>query len=180
MKLVINYDFFNAILDVNQDFIPMKIIRNNKKSLAIYDTLVFAFDYFIIRNIPASAMLTMIQNISFYGVMYCVNYHDGIDVYKEKGIKRLKELVIKLNEQYINTDYNLLLKSELISKDYKISLNGKIPSIFETKYLLVPTYDFNNNIKNTSIMQEHEVGSNEYILSLGSKQKSLQFARASV
>ena len=180
MKLVINYDFFNAILDVNQDFSPLKIIRNNKKALGIYDVSFFTLDYLVIKNIPISLILTMIQNIGFYVAMYDYNYHDKIDVYKERAIKRLKELVIDLNESYIYTDYNLLLKSELIGRDYKIHLNEKIPNILETKYVLIPTYDFNNNIKNTALIQEHEIGSNEYILSLGSKKKSLQFARANI
>ena len=34
MKLVINFDLINAILNVNEGLIPMKIVRNNKRRWA--------------------------------------------------------------------------------------------------------------------------------------------------
>ena len=50
----------------------------------------------------------------------------------------------------------------------------------ESKYILVPTYDFNNNIKNTSILQEHIVGTDKYVLSIGSPKKELKLAYSSI
>ena len=46
----------------------------------------------------------------------------------------------------------------------------------EEKYILVPTNDFNNNIKNVSIKQEHIIGSTDYVLSIGSPKKELKLA----
>ena len=35
MKLVINYDFFNAVRNVNEPLTPMKIVRNDEKYLGV-------------------------------------------------------------------------------------------------------------------------------------------------
>ena len=36
---------------------------------------------------------------------------------------------------------------------------------------MVPSYTFNGDIKDTSVLQEHIIGSKEYVLSLGSPKK---------
>ena len=182
MKLVINYDFFNAILDINDGFTPMKIVRNNKKTLVIMSSSFFALDYFVTHNIPTSINLTMLQDLSFFiGTYACKYLYHLNDPYKAIAIKRLHELVIELKELHINTDYDLLLKSELLEKKYKVQINKEnVLSLIENKYILVPTYDFNGNVKTTSILQEHEIGTSDYVLSIGSPKKELKLARASI
>ena len=179
MKLVINYDFFNAILDVNEGFTPMKIVRNNKKIIAYFSLPTwFTMDYLVSRSIPITLRIMLIQFLGIYmGGEYSLRLVLGKDWYKEKSIERLKLLVLKLKDLYINTDYDLLLESSLQERKYKVHLNeSKIPEMIEHKYILVPTYDFNGNVKNTSIDQEHIVGTNNYVLSIGSPKKELKLA----
>lgn len=179
MKLVINYDFFNAIKDVNEGFTPMKIVRNNKKVLVTYSFPIwFILDYSVFRNLSTTLKVVLLQFIAFYmGGEYIIKLLLGKDIYEEKSRERLKMLVSKLKDLNVNTDYKLLIESELQEKKYKIHLNeSKIPEIIENKYILVPTYNFNGNIKHTSINQEHIVGTNEYVLSIGSPEKKLKLA----
>ena len=177
MKLVINYDFFNAVLDVNEGFTPMKIVRNNKKGIVLGVPSFFTMNYVLIRSLPDSIKILGLQTLSFFALNYVYKFYYGYDPYKEASIDRLRKLSYKLNDIFVNTDYDLLLKSEIIKKEHKIHLNeDKIPDLLENKYVLVPTYDFNGNIKNTSILQEHIVGSNEYVLSVGSPKKELKLA----
>ena len=175
MKLVINYDFFNAILDVNEGYTPMKIVRNDKKVLAIFEASFFALNYGVTKRLPDSLFLLLLQTSSFFGGCYAYYKMNDYDLFKERSTRRLKELAIYLNKNDINTNYNLLLQSELLEKNYKFHLNKSvIPEIIENKYVLVPTYDFNNNIKNICIDQEHIIGTDKYVLSVGSPKKQLK------
>ena len=175
MKLVINYDFFNAILDVNEGYTLMKIVRNNKKLMVFETSMFFLSDFLVTRSIPKSLVITLVQDCGALTGYYYALKNDKNDLYEEIAINHLKKLSIKLKDIYVNTDYNLLLQSELLEKNYKIHLNKSvIPEIIENKYVLVPTYDFNNNIKNICIDQEHIIGTNEYVLSVGSPKKQLK------
>ena len=179
MKLRINYDFFNAIKDVNEGFTPMKIVRNNKKGIAFISIPIwFSLDYALYRNLSTVFKIMLLQFFGYYmGTEYIIRIALKKDIYKEKSEQRLKTLVSLLKDHNINTDYNLLLQSELDTRKYKIHLNeAKIPELIEHKYVLVPTYNFNGMVKDVSIDQEHIVGSNEYILSIGSPEKKLKLA----
>ncbi|MBR3660981.1 MAG: hypothetical protein IKN63_03650 [Bacilli bacterium] len=183
MKLVINYDLVNAILNVNEELTPAKIIRNNKKRWATLNVPVYLIiDTIVLRKIQSILECFIFQLgviIPFEVIMQAVFASE--DKYKIKSVNDLNQLVLDLRENlYINTDYNLLRQSELISKNYKIHLNeNSIPSLLENKYILVPTYDFNGDLKNIGLLQEHEVGTNDYILSNGSPKKEIKLAYAS-
>ena len=173
MKLVINFDFINAVLDVNQKFGPFKIIRNNKKRwfmvnfpfYMIIDCVVLKKASSVYTALSFQFFLLIIKELMIKSII-------GKDIYKEESIKKLKILSSSLKKLNINTDYDLLLSSTLYSRKYKINFNkDEIPNILESKYILVPTNDFNNSVKEVSILQEHNVGSNTYVLSIGSPKK---------
>ena len=176
MKLVINYDFFNAVLDVNEGYTLFKVIRNNKRYYATYFTILTILDLFASKNNNCNFKdLIPIQTSFFFIGHYLIPKALNVDFYKEKSEQNLKQLSLKLNEYFIKTDYDLLKQSELLKRKYKIHINkDKMIEIMEKKYILVPTYDFNNNIKNTGILQEHVIGTDEYVLSLGSPKKELK------
>ena len=105
----------------------------------------------------------------------------GGDRYAIDATSRLNTLVSQLNDLNVNTDYDLLLQSEHYETKYKIKLNEKkLPYLLESKYIMVPTYSYSGEIKDTSILQEHVVGSKEYVLSLGSPQKKLKLAYSGI
>ena len=69
----------------------------------------------------------------------------------------------------MSTDIDLLLQSELYHKKHKIEFSEKkVPILMEEKFIYVPTYKYDGEVDVTSVQQEHEVGSREYVLSLGS------------
>ena len=176
MKITINYDFVNAILNVNEPFNTFKIIRNRKKQWAIINLPM----YTIIDTIVQKDIFLVIGTLLFqFGLLilndYFLKNYLNMDIYKEKSIKDLKQLVIDLEKLYIKTDYDLILQSSLYNKKYKLNINKEnIFNVMEQKYILVPTYDFNNNIKKTSILQEHIIGTNNYVLSIGLPNKELK------
>ena len=91
----------------------------------------------------------------------------GIDTYATKAMNRLKKLVGELDSINVKTSYDLLLDSELYEKNYRIEFDdNKIPFLLEEKYILVPSYSYNGEVRDTSILQEHEVGTENYVLSV--------------
>ena len=182
MKLCINYDFFNAVLDVNEGFTPMKIVRNNKKIIGYwYLPVLTMLNYSGFKNLKDTCLLTILEFGIFLGTILSYNLITGIDEYKDDAKYNLKNLAVKLKDLYVKTDYDLLVKSELIKRKYKINIDEEnVSALMELKYVLVPTYDFNGNIKDTCILQEHPVGTNQYVLSVGSPKKELKFAFANI
>ena len=174
MNLVINYDFFNAIKDVNEPLSPFKVIRNNKR----FNTMVALPCFIIMNTLQYKGDLEKIfltLPINFGVITLLETFHNLLlhkDEYKEVAIIRLKKMVKEFNDLNIDTNYDLLLKSELYQKKYHLWLNDdKLPVILESKYILMPTYNFNGNIKDTSVLQQHVIGSKKYVLSLGTYQK---------
>ena len=182
MKLRINFDLFNEIMNVNNEYSAMKVIRNNKKLYAIYIPAFFVCNYASLRSVSTSLTILPLEALMIFGFDALSKYVEGYDFYKKESIQRLKELVPKLNDTLnLNVDYGLLLESELDSKKYNIQINKSIlPTILETKYILVSTVDFNGHQKNISLMQEHLVGSNDYDLSVGSKKKELKLEYSNI
>lgn len=181
MKLLVNFDLIESVKNVNQPFTIFKLVRNRKRTwttinIPIYTAIDFAFK----KNIPETLELVAIQ-LGFVAVLETIMNHAlGVDPYFNQSDRNLKTLVPKLNAINVETDYELLKKSTLDGKKYQVRLNEKkLPELVETKFILVPSYNYNGDVKETSMLQEHVVGTHEYVLSVGSKQKVLKPAFAS-
>ena len=180
MKLVINYDFYSAIKDSNEPMGIMKMVRNNKEWVYIWVPTWMIININTSNgNLLEALAITGIEYTNLAMVSTAFEKLIGIDRYKLKADRNLKILASQLKDLNISTDYNLLLKSELYEKKTKVILNEeKFPQMIQSKYILVPTYNYNGDIKEVSIEQEHVVGSKEYVLSLGKPSRAHSFAYA--
>lgn len=166
MKIEINYDFINAIKNINEPYNIYKIVRNNKKNWLFFPIpellLIDILSYKNMEQILTALTIEMgVLSVGEYFIGKTINK----DKYYEKSSKNIRLLSNELNYNNFNTNYNLLLNSELYHKEYNISLNKyKLPLLLESKFILVPTYDRNDNIKKRSIKQDHIIGDNKYIL----------------
>ena len=71
----------------------------------------------------------------------------------------------------VKTSADFLAEAEVVQTNYKpFFTNGK-PMINQNKYILVPTYDELGTVRETLLLQEHQFGSEEYILSVDSPVK---------
>ena len=179
MKLIINYDLTNKLKDINEPYGIRKIVRNNKPEILFYILSSLPFDLLIAHeSLKTAEVMALFQVLTYFTIEFS-DYIDSGDHYKKIAIKDLRNLVSLLRDNYIKTDLELLKKSEVYEKNYQLHLNQeKIIEVLESKYILIPTYDFNGYIKNTSILQEHILGSNDYILSLGSPSKKFKLVYA--
>ena len=179
MKLVTNFDFVNAIKDVNEPLGLSKVIRNEKRNIITDMPFWFMFDYLFYRGQIDKIVLVMAsQTLILSNYYYFFNRIYG-DKYCEAAAKELKKLAITLKELNVNTTYDMLLESELSEVEYKVSFDeSKIPFLMQEKYVLVPSYDYSGKVVDTSILQEHTVGSKEYVLTLGKPSKKRKLVRS--
>lgn len=180
MKLVINYDLMSRVKDAREKLGPLKIIRNRKVQYLSF-------------NLPLWASLNYIFGHDFISNIYTLFLQYGIvigteliaqkmvgDAWMQRAVRSLIMLVPQLQSLCVHTDYYKLLEAETYKTKYKIKLNEKkLPQVLQSKYIMVPTYGFDGNETETSVLQEHVMGSRDYILSIGSpqKKKSLVFSR---
>lgn len=181
MKIMINYDLVHRIKDAREKFGPLKIIRNRKKSWTIVQIPLWLF--FSITG-HYTALQSIMHFINVFGILLFMNYVPmklaGLDLYGAIAERDLKTLVPKLQDACIHTEYDMLLNSEVYDRKYKIKFNkNKLPQILESKYILVPTHGFDGNETETSVLQEHVIGTRNYELSIGSpeKKKSLSLRK---
>lgn len=178
MKLIINYDFIEAIRNVNEPLGPMKVVRNKKRLLICLVPYDMTLNLLNQRDLPTSICMTGLLFGSLIASEIVVSNICKVDPYALKSSNHLKRLVPQLNSLNVSTDYDLLLKSELYESKYRICLNeDKLPQLMESKYILVQSYTFSGEIKETSILQEHSVGSKKYVLSIGSPKRQFKLAR---
>ena len=177
MKILINYDFINAIKNVNENYSPFKVIRNNKAQwvkfnlpmLAAIEYIAFREEFF--KYFPSAVFIHafLLSGIDL------VEYAIIGDKYKMISKIDLINLISKLKSLNVFTSYELLKKTECYNHITNFRLNeNKIPQLIDSKYALVPSYNTNGEIIDTSILQEHIIGSNEYELSIGVPKKVLK------
>lgn len=183
MKIIINYDYINAIKNVNEKYTPFKVIRNNKVKWVKVNLPIYTAANMLITNfdLKRTAALLGLQFFTLTGCFFVLHSATTPDVYSVKSELALRDLVRKLKDVNVDTSFELLKQSELYDKKYEIKLNEKkLPELIQSKYILVPTYDYLGSVKETSIVQEHIMGSKDYVLSLGSPQKVLKPALSNI
>ena len=163
MKVVINYDFFMALQNVNTDFSMLKVARNSKRSLIISGGIWYMFDMSLYNGdyrktftlIPMQYALSMAFSYAAFASL-------GVDLFKQDAANKLAELSKTLNNEGMNISYDLLIKSEMYYRDNRINNIANIPTIVNNKYFYVKTRDDCE----ISMLQEHEVGTKDYVLTL--------------
>ena len=168
--IIINYDFINALKNVNEKYSIKKPLRNRKTELLLGTSILFTINQISSKNVIKSIELLGIELCILSGALLLIQD----DIYKKKSEKDLNELIPKLKELGVNTDRNLIRLSRLYEKSYNFDFNKKIPVLVESKYILVPSHSISNKIVNTSILQEHSIGSSTYNLSVAAPNKELK------
>ena len=180
MKIMINYDFVEALKNVNEPLGPFKIIRNEKRTwVKFHLPLYYLLDLAFLKKFSYAtiAVISQFGLLTFNKVLESRIYKE--DKYFDKSKSDLIKLVPKLDALNIRTSYTLLCNAEQYDKEYTIYYNkDKLPSLLESKYVLVPYYSYNGEISDVSITQEHIVGSNNYELSVGSPSKKLKLVKS--
>ena len=176
VNIIINYDFWEHILDVQEGITTFKIVRNNKRKWARWHFPIYTLvDALILESLDKTILCLVMQFGGLTAVEYMAQRYYDDDLYAKIAKKDLTFLAQKLNDNHIKTSYPLLLDSKYYDKEWQIHINeNKLPEWIEKKYILVPTYAGDGDIHSVSMVQNHVVGSDSYVLTLGSPKKSVK------
>lgn len=180
MKVPINFDLEDAVKNANGILSYKKILINELKlSLVAYGALSGIEGLILgpdgIKWLANAGICIGAAGILFYGVkkqfeVPKFNYH-----LRGEGYIALKRVALLLNE-YIKTDADLLQETEVTKREYKPILEKERIGLQQNKYFLIPTHNGMGKISMSSILQEHEIGTHRYVLSLGTPNKELVLA----
>lgn len=175
LKIVINYDLLEKIKESKTGF----SLKRSTSKILLYTSFASMIYTSIAKTDNIETIQTLSQ-ISCFFTLYVASESIGSilqsKVYKSKAINKLKQLSQALKDINVSTDYELLQKSYVYKKSYKIKFNDYLlPYIKQDKYIMVPTCDCYGE-KETSLLQEHVIGSSKYFLSHGTPKKLVKFA----
>lgn len=173
MKIKINYDLMEKIKQSKNGIELHRIIKNKVITFGVTLTVLTPL------YVTSSLRSTIISILS--SAFYCTVY-GGIDYLVAKKFKDSKELranlelsilANELSNLEVRTNAYLLKDAEVIKTNYKINFrdNDKLPILKEEKYIDVPLC---NGYKET-LLQEHNIGSKEYEISVKEPTKKMSF-----
>jgi hypothetical protein len=177
MKLSIKFDMLRRIEEAKGQFKLQNTMLDNVeygvKLFTVYVVLNTIFGRTIDYTLSHSAMWTGVVYSFKAGLSHILNSTINSQFI---AFSEIFQLSLELNKINVSTDVELMADAEEYHREYKIVFNeGIIPKILQNKYILVPTYA-EGEIKETSVLQEHIIGSKKYFLSKGSPAKQYKLA----
>lgn len=171
MKLKVNYDLLNRIEESKKGVSLNKLYKERLRDTAICIPSLTPLYFLVFDNIGRY----LIYLLGFEGIYFIIDclIDSMFKDYKKKIAKEdLLDLVRDLEKLGVLTNYELLQSSEVIKTDYKVTLSKhKIPVIKEEKYINVNL----RNGYNETIMQEHNIMSRYYDISVKEIEKKKEF-----
>ena len=167
MKIEVNYDLIDRIREAKTGF---DLQYNVYKPLK-YTAFIAALKLSTIIVVPKTMEEFLSEIIGVFGI-YTLSASIlstlCLPISRKRAIESLKLLSSRLKDINVNTNHELLLKSYNYKTEYKVKFNDYLlPYVEQNKYISVPTLE-NGDEKETSLLQEHIVGSKTYALSYGS------------
>lgn len=164
MKIVVNYDLVDKAREAKTGF----SLNKYWKKVGLCTGFVGSIKGIEVAcgvTEPDVAILTTSALFLSYLAYFGLNTRVLADLYKSVSINELNKLSSRLSDIFVDTDADLLMGTSALKSEYEIILNdSSIPVLKQKKLLSVPVYsDWDNNYR--ELMQEHIIGSKEYILS---------------
>ena len=166
MNIIINYDLLEEIRNAKEHLSPWKLMRCKRKKFCFYYVpAITLLNSFLVDGSVLPSLICSLGLVSIYETL--PEMLSKSDAYRERAYRRLPRLARQMNDNNVKTSEELLLRSCLDAKEYHFYWNeNKLPAILEQKYILVPTYS-DDGEKDMPIVQEHTIGTNRYVLSIG-------------
>ena len=166
MKLIINYDLMNEITCAKTGF-NVQRFANKMEIYFRTTTALTLLTLFQVRDLPYGSMISSaIYATSLFGCSELALK----SFTKEKAEARLRNLASSHTKINIYTDSDSIKKAYLYKTQYKIVREEKA-TLQQNKYIMLPTTG-TFNADEVSLLQEHNIGSREYVLSIGEPKKS--------
>ena len=166
MKIIINYDLVNEILKANKGF----NLKKFKTKFELYAGIITALNLTTLLATGEFDPTTYVSGAIYGTLVFGGSEIVTKEINKYEAEKRLRSLSSQLSKINIYTDADLLKEGQLYKTEYKLVKDNQ-PTIQQNKYIMIPT-NGSLNANEVSLLQEHNIGSREYILSMGEPKKS--------
>lgn len=166
MKLIINYDLINEITTANTGINIKRFMAKTELNMGIITALNLSTFIATGEAMPMTFITGLINGTFIFGGSELILR----EINKEIADERLRKLASSLKTINIYTDADLIKEGKLYKTQYKLVKDNK-PIIQQNKYIMIPT-NGNLNANEVSLLQEHNIGSREYVLSIGEPKKS--------
>jgi len=171
MKIEINYDLFSKIAEANSGFSLNKTVKHT-----LFRTSLSSIAGFAISSSLEETMSWILYCFTIHTIMIGIENMAKSKVNRASAINELKSLSKTLKNIGVNTNYELLLKSHNYKTSYVFDFNQHSNSkLVQKKYIILPICDKNKE-KEISLVQEHVVGTNKFVLSCGLPKKVLKLS----
>jgi len=181
MKIVVNYDLIERIAEAKANP-KFTLIRKQVKYYGVLFGFYVTFDFYVRNKEFLGALENSALSAILVGIIW--NIIPGFSSIKEtrerttseqlEAQRDLRNLISQMADRGVNTDLDLLYEAKEYKTEYKIVEEDEKKYDLEEKYIMLPTETFTGDIKDISLLQEHIMGSKEYILSLGSPKEVKQ------
>ena len=167
MKIVIYYDLENAIRNVDEPFGPFKVVRNCGKEWGMFLPFSVWMNYLLNGDLSKVLPTLAFQYLLFVSCEMMSGIASKDDFFESYSRDQLNKLGRKLEAFQLSTDFSLIRQMHVYDRNYAISVNEKmLPKLREEKFFLVPFYERDGKVRERSLLQTHNIGSKEYVLTL--------------
>lgn len=166
MKIIINYDLMDKISEAKQGYSLNRCIKRTL-GMTAFTSLIGAPDNLIMGNISPDLWIELSAYLACHTSFMVALAWTFKNMSQESAKKMLHYLVSDLQKHCVKTDEDSILDTKNYKTEYDFSFKSALPIIEQKKYLNVPVRDEYFGDKDISLVQEHIMGSREYILSLG-------------
>ena len=163
MKLVISYDLADKIKEAKTGF----SLKRCCKRVLFYTgiSMAIGIPINIVANAETSKYLSdIVAYLGCHSAMTCVNQIILKDLLKKYAENEIAALSSKLPQINVNASTKDLLEAYPYKTEYNFNYAGG--GLEQKKYINVPVSDVWGE-REMSVVQEHTLGSKEYVLSLG-------------
>lgn len=168
MKININYELMNEIRTANTGF----NLKRYAAKMGMYAGIISVGNIISLSITGSIKTDGLLFGVTFPTSYFAISELITSPINKQIACERLEELSALLQKINIYTSPDLLKQATAYKTQYEISKeDGTSPRIIQKKYMMVPTNGLLNSDE-TSLQQEHTIGSRQYVLSIGTPKES--------
>lgn len=169
MKIRTRYDLIEQAVLANKGFSLKKYGKEVLSATTICTAVVTPF--IASDGISSLEVLhTSLHALRTYAILYGVTDLALSGLEKSTATENLQSLANQLGNIYVDTNAHMLMEAKSYKTEYKLDCDSFPPKLRQNKYIMVPVNnDWGNNER--SLLQEHIVGTRDYVLSYGEPEK---------
>ena len=170
MKIIVNYDVLDKISEAKKGYSLNRCIKRTA-AFASISAAIGLPDNLITGNINPDLWFELVSYLLIHSTFTGAYVFALNELVQKSAQYSLKSLVNELRSKCVKTDEEAILDTYKYKTEYDVGFSSIVPIIQQKKYLMVPVRDEYFGDKEISLVQEHTIGTKQYVLSLGEPEK---------